>query len=185
MSLIAVLSAAVSPSSWLELLVWKFTPRSTPTPSCSQAPQSASRRPQTPWCRSSTPRYQAHYLSVSYFSSCCWTWNCCFFCSSSFLIRKCPCASSGSEQTMRGGSSHDGIGSELHHKQEVALWQEALLLRRPSCEFSTSFRPSFTFCATLGLEEVLGSAGTLLFLTPSCFWNLPPVPPSHCQPCWP
>lgn len=40
---------------------------------------------------------------------------------------------------MCGGGSDDRIGSQLHHKQEVALWQETLLLRWPSCEFSTSF----------------------------------------------
>lgn len=40
---------------------------------------------------------------------------------------------------MCGGGSNDRIGSQLHHKQEVAVWQETLLLRWPSCEFSTSF----------------------------------------------
>lgn len=138
-SVISFLCSAAIPSSWLELLVWKFTPRSTPAPSCSQVPQSASRHLQTPWCPSLTPRSRARYLSVFHFPSCCWNWNSCFFCRSIFPILKCPCVSSGSEQTMRGGSGNDGTGSKLHHQQKVALWQEALLLRRPSSEFPTSF----------------------------------------------
>lgn len=39
----------------------------------------------------------------------------------SFFITQRPRASSGPEQTMCGGGSNDRIGSQLHHKQEVAL----------------------------------------------------------------
>lgn len=42
----------------------------------------------------------------------------------------------GSQQEVCRGGSDDRPGTELPHKQEVLVWQEALLLCRPPCKYA-------------------------------------------------
>lgn len=52
-------------------------------------------------------------------------------------LRRAMCrVSVGSQQEVRRGGGDDRPGTELPHKQEVLVRQEALLLCRPPCKYA-------------------------------------------------